>query len=322
MNKQIISLIIPTFNEEKFIEQLIINMVNLEPANKEVFFVDGGSTDKTVSLIKKYVSKYENIHYVDNPDQYVSNGFNKAFKLSKGKYVALMGAHTKYPDDYLKIGLAALESNEADAVGGSLKHIANTQKGEVIAACMSSSFGVGNTEFRTSKKRMFVDSVPFAIYKKSMIEKIGLFDTQLVRNQDDEYHYRINASGYKILMIPEMETEYVVRSSFRKLFSQYFQYGFFKPLVLKKVKSSVRLRHIIPSLFVLYLFTLPLSYWVPIWGIPLALYLILGFYSSTKFFKSPLQRLQAVYVFSLLHISYGLGFLLGLFKKNETQIDK
>jgi succinoglycan biosynthesis protein ExoA len=316
--KNIISLIIPTFNEERYVEQLINNMIALEPANKEVFFVDGGSSDKTALTIQQYAAQYEKIHYVHNPEKYVSNGFNKAFSLSKGKYVALMGAHTKYPDDYLKIGLAALESNEADAVGGPLQHISNTEKGEVIAACMSSSFGVGNTEFRTSKKRMYVDSAPFAIYKKDIFDQIGLFDTQLVRNQDDEFHYRINAAGYRILMIPEMETEYVVRDSFKKLFSQYFQYGSYKPLVLKKVKSSIRLRHIIPSLFVLYLFTLPLCYWAPVWVIPLVLYIIFGFYFSGKLLKNPLQRLQAIYVFSLLHISYGLGFLFGLFKKNEA----
>jgi len=313
-----ISIIIPIYNEEKYVENLAMSILCEDGIQKEIFFVDGQSTDKTIEILNDLKKKYSNIYIIENSKMYVSFGFNKAFPLTQGKYITLLGAHAIYPKGFFKIAFEYLEKNECDVVGGPLIQVGKGIVGESIAYAMSSKFGVGGTEFRTESKKQFVDSVAFAVYKKEIFNKIGLLDEQLIRNQDDELHYRINSKGYKILMVPEMACTYFVRNNIRLLFRQYFQYGLYKPLVFKKVKSGMRLRHIIPALFCMYLVTLiPFSIINILYAIPIVLYLLMLVIVTIKSKLSFRHYPFIVSSFFTLHFSYGMGFLLGLFRKNK-----
>ncbi|MES2780126.1 MAG: glycosyltransferase family 2 protein [Bacteroidota bacterium] len=302
-----VSIIIPVFNEEAHIEDLLSSIYNGNTSSIEVFVCDAGSTDQTLNILKSL--NHADLHIVNNPQKFVSFAFNNTFPITTGKYISLIGAHAYYPQHYFDNAIRYLET-ECDVVGGPLIQLGKTTTGKAIAFAMSSKFGVGGTEFRTEKKKMIVDSVAFAVYKREIFTTIGLLDETLLRNQDDELHYRMNALGFKLLMVPEMECSYYVRDSFGALFRQYFEYGLYKPLVFAKVKSGIRLRHIIPSLFVVYLLCLPLLLFLMdiIAFIPLGAYLILAVLMALKSKYS----IQVIIAFLTLHLSYGSGFLLGL----------
>lgn len=308
----ILSIIIPVLNEERHILDLIASLIQEDGIEKEVFLVDGGSTDQTISIIKEEQKKHPNIFLEYNKKKFVSHGFNKTYQKTKGKYITLLGAHSVYPDAFFKAGISELEAGSCDVIGGPLKQHGKTCIGESIAYAMSCRFGVGGTEFRTEKKRMYVDSVAFAIYRKEIFDHIGLLDEELIRNQDDELHYRINANNYRILMIPEMECTYYVRNSIQSLFKQYFAYGFYKPLVLKKVRQAIRFRHLIPAAFTLYLITLPLIAYYWWWFLPFTLYLAFNIFFSIQNLLPLKNKLLLPVIFFTLHLSYGLGFILGL----------
>ena len=140
-----------------------------------------------------------------------------------------------------------------------------------------------------------------------------MFDTQMLRNQDDEFHYRAKHNGFKIYLDPGIKSWYKPRSNASTLWKQYFQYGLFNPLVLKKVRSGLKLRHLIPSIFCVYLFTLPLSYVFSFWIIPLILYMFIDFLSSERYGKKEgfYVKKYMLIVYPILHISYGLGFIKG-----------
>lgn len=310
-----LSIIVPVFNEIKYIHPLLGSLLMQDGVEKEIFLADGGSTDGTVAVIEAYAQQHSNVHLVRNEKKYVSFGFNKAFPQTTGKYITLMGAHALYPDGFFSNGLKYLEAGECDVVGGPLLQEGKTPAGKAIAYAMSSKWGVGGTEFRTERRKMYVDSVAFAIYKREIFEKIGLLDEELVRNQDDELHYRMNAAGYRILMVPEMQCVYYVRDSLSALFRQYYQYGLYKPLVLKKVRQGIRFRHLVPPLFCLYLLSLPLAAIFALWLLPLAIYTIA---ILTIALSSPLSLSQKTTLFAafpVLHVSYGIGFLKGLIVK-------
>lgn len=314
MNPEI-SVIVPVLNESLFLESMVLSLLSKGTISKEILLVDGGSTDDTKNVIEQLTSRYSQVIYISNTERFVSYGFNKAFLSSKGNYIAFLGAHAVYPDDFFDLAIHHLTTENCDAVGGPLKQVGKSGKGSAIAYCMSQRIGVGNTEFRTAKEKMYVDSVAFAVYKRSVFDRIGLLDTELIRNQDDEFHYRMNASGMKILMVPEMQSTYYVRDTFRGLFKQYYQYGLYKPLVIKKVKSGMRIRHLVPAGFVLYLVTLPLLVLVSRWTVlPLICYACgIGFYAFL--YKGSLsEKVYALVSFFILHFSYGLGFIKGLFK--------
>jgi glycosyltransferase involved in cell wall biosynthesis len=313
-----ISVIIPTFNEEMYLKKLVYELLKSEKVICEIFICDAGSTDGTIEIINELCKKFKIVKYLNNKKKFVSFAFNEAYKITNGKYITLLGAHAFYPINYLEVGLKYLENGEADVIGGPLNQKGKSHNGNAIAMAMSSIFGVGNTEFRTSKKKQFVDSVAFAIYRKEMFEEIGLLNVTLKRNQDDELHYRIKKFGYKILMVPEMESTYYVRDSFFRLFNQYYEYGLYKPLVFKLVKEGMRLRHFVPSLFVFYIFLLPFLYlvFVNFAFLPLLLYFVFAFYFAFEKTNSPDLILRVFWAYLILHISSGLGFLIGIFKKS------
>jgi succinoglycan biosynthesis protein ExoA len=312
----VISIILPTLNEANYLRPLVENLLKSKSLISEIFICDAGSSDGTIAIIQELSSQYPMVNYFENKRKFVSFAFNDVYPLTTGKYMALLGSHALYPLHYLENGLQYLESGEADVVGGPLNQQGYGENGKAIALAMSSKFGVGDTEFRTSRKKQYVNSVAFAIYRKDMLQKIGLLDESLKRNQDDELHYRIKANGFKILMVPEMECTYYVRDSFAKLFNQYFEYGLYKPLVLKKVTQAIRIRHLIPALFVAYLVALPLFIiWIGASAcVPLLLYVILAFIVSFKATSNLVPIIKVIYAILILHLSYGSGFFLGLGK--------
>lgn len=312
-----VSVIIPILNEAMHLDTLLSGLMNKkERIAIELFLIDGGSTDGTINLIKDWQFKYPFIHQIDNPKKYANFAFNVAYPGSRGKYVAFIGAHAEYPPNYFESGKKYLDANECDIVGGPLIQKGRSVRGKAIAFAMSSRLGVGNTEFRTSQEKQFVDSVAFAMYKREIFDVVGLLDEELIRNQDDELHYRMNAAGYRILMVPEMKCVYYVRETLSGLFKQYFQYGLFKPLVLKKVRSGIKMRHLIPAGFVIYLLLLPLS-WLfmdKLALVPLLTYMVLLFYTAIGSNLKIKSKTYLLLVYPVLHISYGIGFLFGLRK--------
>lgn len=309
-----LTIVVPTLNEVCFIDELVESIEKIDETEKEILIVDGGSIDGTQEAVTSLSKIHPNLKLIDNPSKYVSNGFNKAFKASKGDYIALVGAHAIYPKNYFKESIKVIEEGLCEASGGFLLHEGKTSKGKAVAKAMSSKFGVGDTDFRTNPTRSYVDSVAFAVYHKKVFAKVGLFDESLIRNQDDEFHYRLNKAGFRILMLPELKIQYFVRESFKKLFIQYYNYGLYKPLVFKKVSSGMRLRHWIPSLFVLYLITLPIAFFFPIWLLPLFVYFLFSIYFGWKEKNRWNDKKWTPLVFPVLHIAYGFGFLNGLLK--------
>ena len=309
-----LSIICPVYNEAPHIDALVSSLLSDREIEKEIIFADGGSTDGTLQRLEELGKKYVNVFVVSNPRRYTNFAFNTARQHAKGKYIAFIGAHAEYPENYFSIGIQYLEKGECDVVGGPLHQKGRTHTGKAIACCMSSKFGVGNTEFRTENKKKYVDSVAFAIYSRDVFEKAGVMHEDLIINQDDEFHYRLRKSGFRILMIPEMRATYYVRETFFELSGQYFRYGLYKPLVFKKVSSGMRPRHIIPSLFTLYLLSLPLSLYYMFWVIPLLMYLVTDVLFSVLNTGNIIVKLKSILIFPILHTSYGTGFIIGLFK--------
>lgn len=315
MSQPEISIICPTYNEESYLPQLLKFFIKALPEHKEIIIADGRSTDGTRRIIEEYQKSYPFIKLIDNPHKYVSYGLNEAIKMATGKYIARVDAHTAYPDDYLLKCLEVHNDSGADNVGGYIYSRGKTEIGQAIAVAMSTSFGVGNTSFRTAVVDGFVESVPFGFWKRDFFEKFGYFDTELIRNQDDELNYRTNKKGGKIFQSSKISSAYYVRDSYQAMYRQYYQYGFFKPLVFKKLgNSGVRIRHLVPGAFFLYFLSLPLGilYWW--WLLPFFLYLLLNVrysFSSTYNFKVKMLTIPA---YILLHMAYGSGFLAGLWK--------
>ncbi|MBX0311553.1 MAG: glycosyltransferase family 2 protein [Sulfurihydrogenibium sp.] len=319
-----VTVIIPCRNEKKIIEKCLDSVINQDyPKDKlEILVIDGMSDDGTREIIKKYIEQYTFIKMFDNPKKIVPTAMNIGIKNAKGDIIIRMDAHTEYPKDYISKIVHWLNKSGADNVGGILiiKPSTNTLIAEAIAIGSTSTFGVGNAYFRTGlSKPRYVDTVPFGAYKKEVFDKIGLFDEELIRNQDDELNLRLTRQGGKILLVPEIVSYYYTRDSLSKLWKMYFQYGYWKIRVIQKHKLPASWRHLVPAIFILTIFvTFILGFFNRVFfyilGIIIGIYLIVSMFFSLKIsLKKGLKYFIVLpLVFGTLHFAYGFGFLKGI----------
>ncbi len=313
-NNCLLSVICPVYNEVEHIEKLLRFFVQAKPESKELFLVDGGSTDGTIEILEKWATRHSNVFVLYNEQRYVPYALNMAIPLCSGDYIVRLDAHTEYKADYFEQILLAFQKSKADIVGGPTR---TKREGvcQAIAYAINTSLGVGDSKVHQDDYEGFTDSVTFGAWRRSIFSVTGLFDTHLRRNQDDEFHYRAKSMGFKIYQSPTIYLSYYPRKTLGALFRQYFQYGLYKPLVLRKVPDEIKWRHLIPFFFVLYLLMLPLLLSLHVvFVFPLCLYLLLVLYYS--FFNDLPWRakMRCLLVYPVLHISYGSGFLLGLGK--------
>ena len=244
-----VTVIMPVRNEAEYIEKSLGAVLEQDypPDLMEVIISDGMSTDGTRDIVRSFESNRHNIFLIDNPGKIVPAGLNKAINQAKGEIIIRVDGHCEIESTYVRRCVKHLLKGGIDAVGGPIETIGENNISEAIAIGMSSNFGVGGSAFRTIKnKEAFVDTVAFPAYPKRTIEKCGLFDEELVRNQDDEYNYRLRELGGKILLSPDIKSKYYGRSSLKALWRQYFQYGYWKVRVMQKHPRQMRLRHFVP----------------------------------------------------------------------------
>jgi glycosyltransferase involved in cell wall biosynthesis len=308
-----ITVICPVRNEEESIEDVISFFITSEPKDKELLIIDGESNDDTVRIVQKYATKHPNIRILKNPDRFVPYALNRAIADSAGDPVIRLDAHTEYAEDYFLRIMDCFNRTGADIVGGPMRAVGRNQFQSAVAIATSSAFGVGNSAFHNENKEGYTESVYLGAWRRTVFESIGLFDTEMLRNQDDEFHYRANSKGLKVYLDPRIRSWYQPRDSAGKLWKQYFQYGLFKPLVLKKVKGGLRVRHLIPSGLFLYLISLPIAFVLPIWLLPLLAYFALDLIVSVA--RGASEGFKVIVnmcvVFPILHLAYGAGFIKG-----------
>lgn len=306
-----LSVICPVLNEEKYINKILTFFTCSKPEEKELFIVDGGSTDNSIEIIKKYLSN-KNIHLLHNSKKYVPFAMNMAIPLCKGEIIARIDAHSDYSIDYFEKILETFEKVEADIVGGPCLPAYKSNFQCATGLIIASKFGTGNSRMHDDKYIGYSDGVTFGAYKNEVFKDTGLFDERLKRNQDDEFFYRAKSFGKKIFLTPEIKLWYYSRSTLKSFFKQYFEYGIYKPIVLKKVKSEIKIRHLIPSLFTLYLVSAPLMIVSFLWTLPLFFYLILDLVFSLKVKVKLRVKLLIIFLYPVIHLAYGSGMIWGL----------
>ncbi len=312
MTNPSVSILLPIRNEENFIGQTLKSIIEQDyPKEKlELVIADGDSNDGTISEINKLKKEFYNLKILYNKDKTMPKGFNLALNSSKSDIVLMFGGHSVLPKNYISKSVENLKNNNSSCAGGVIEAIGDSFWGNVIARSISSVFGVGNVSFRLkNSKSGYVNSIPFGCYKRSIFDTIGGLDEELIRNQDDEFNFRLTQSGYKIWQDSSLVIKYFCRLSLKKLFNQYLQYGFYKVRVIQKRRALISFRHIIPSLFLISLFIPVISIYV------FLAYFLSGLFFSIKINKFNITKLIACQItFFIIHLSYGLGFIFGQFK--------
>jgi glycosyltransferase involved in cell wall biosynthesis len=315
-----VSIIMPVRNEAKWIDACLQGILAQDyPADRlEILIADGMSTDGTRDLLARRAEQDARIRLIDDPEQRAATGLNAAIRAARGEIIVRMDAHTNYALDYVRECVRVLNATKADNVGGPARTQADTYFERAIAAAYHSWFSVGGARFHDVDFEGYVDTVTYGCWPRQTLERIGLFDPELVRNQDDEHNLRLRRMGGKIWQSPGIRSWYRPRGSLLALFRQYMQYGYWKVRVIQKHRLPASFRHVVPGLFLLAIVVLacltPFSK-LAAWSLACLgglYFLSLAVASLVTSLRAGIGLLPVLpAVFACYHFGYGYGFLRG-----------
>lgn len=319
MTTQLVSLIAPCRNERDHIDAFVQSVWAQQLPEgwaMELLVADGQSDDGTAERLQALAQGDARLQVVANPGRIVSTGLNACLAQARGEVIARMDIHTTYANDYIAQCLAVLQRTGAHNVGGPWVAVGDTPMQRAIAAAFQSRWVVGGARSRDVHYEGPVETVYLGCWPRASFERFGVFDEQLVRNQDDEHNLRITLGGGRIWQSAAIRSTYRPRGSLRQLFDQQRQYGYWRPFVLAKHGRPASLRQLVPAAFVAALVLLLLIGWISL--APLAI--LLGLYGL--YLAAVSTRIAATVDWALgprlpgvvaaYHLGYGVGTWQGL----------
>lgn len=317
-----VSIIIPCRNERHTIVECLDSILASDYPREllEILVADGMSDDGTRPLLEEYSREHPTVRVIDNPQKIVSPGLNRAILAASGEIIVRIDAHSEYARDYIRQCVEVMRETGADNVGGAWRTRAHGYLPQAIALAFHSPFAAGGARSRDVNFSGDVDTVIYGCWRREKLIELGMFDEELVRNQDDELNLRITRGGGRIRQSARILSWYQPRPSIGALARQYSQYGYWKVRVIQKHKLPASIRHLVPGAFVGSLLGLCL----PALFFPPARWLFLGILSFYLFANlsatvltcrkpSDFKFLPVLpLVFAAYHFGYGYGFLRGV----------
>lgn len=184
--KPLVSILTVVFNSARFLEETILSVMNQDYDNLEFIIVDGGSTDGTLEVIRKYEHAIN--YWVSEPDKGISDAFNKAIILAAGDYVNFQGA-----GDYLLSSnvvsemMAAVDVRNDMLVCGKVQRVAEMKRKEVLWVVPKHYTPVFDK--RSLLLRMPLPHQALFTHRK-MFDLYGLFDVDNIFTMDYEHLLR------------------------------------------------------------------------------------------------------------------------------------
>lgn len=320
----LISLAVIALNEESTLPQLFENIKEQTyPHDKmEIILVDSMSTDKTYEIMEKFKMEtdFYKVKILKNPKKILPAGWNVVIATYEGDALIKVDAHATIPPDFIEKNVNLMKSGE-HVTGGKRPNIIdeNTPWKEMLLEAENSMFGSGIAPFRTTTGRKYVNSLFHAMYSREVIDKVGNFNEKLARTEDNEFNYRIRKEGYKLCYDDNIISYQHTRNSLPRMLKQKKANGMWIGLTTFVCRECLSIYHYVPFAFLMSLIASILL--LPFTNI--LFYLVMGSYLvvnigmslisifSKKF--NPYNLLLPI-IFFMLHISYGIGTLIGFIK--------
>lgn len=317
-----LAVVIPCRNEAAYIEGCVRSLLQADYPQEllSIRVVDGMSDDGTREILAGLAAQFPQVRFIDNPRRTTPIALNLGLRMGGFDAAIILGAHAEVDAGFLRRNVEALRRDStAGCSGGIIENVYDGTTARAIGAAMGHPFGVGSAHFRTGRRDGHVDTVAFGCYRSEVFASVGYFDDELVRNQDDEFNYRVTQAGFRILLDLGIRSKYFVRASYPRLFEQYEQYGFWKVYVNRKHGVVTTMRQLVPAAWVAFVL-MGLSLAALSWAIAatfltgVALYVLAAWYSAGKVSGTIQERSGVFQAFVVLHAGYGIGYLRGVWE--------
>jgi succinoglycan biosynthesis protein ExoA len=321
MTAPLVSVIVPMRNEARSIGACLdaIRAQDYPADRLEIVVVDGGSTDGSRAIVDTVAAVDARVRCVDNPGGRIPAGLNVGIRACRGELVARVDARCLLDPDYLSAGVRVLAETGADNVGGPVRAATEDGAARVLALATQSRFGLGGAAARyRDGGRREVDTVYLGFYPRRVLQRIGLYDEEMLRDQDDELNFRLRERGGRVVVDPAMRTRYLNSPSVGRFLRQNFLYGYWKVRVWQKHPRMMSVRHAVPPAFALAVLIAPVaaassSHAARVVAAGALVYALAAGGAALQATRGAgwRERLALPAVFLGLHLAWGLGFLAG-----------
>ncbi len=321
----LISLCMIAYNEQDAVGGLFrdISLQDYPHDQIEIVFVDSMSTDGTYQKMEKFKNTdfgFNKVTIVQCAKKNQAFSWNVALMTAKGDIIIRVDAHARIPRNFVSRNVYNLNQGE-DVVGGGRPNITSDVSSWrlTLLAAEDSLFGSSVASYRRPPtQKEYLDSLFHAAYKREVIETVGGFNENLGRTEDNEFHYRIRQAGYKLCCCPDIISYQHSRNNLKDMIRQKYSNGRWIGLTLSECPHCLSYFHFAPFGFVVMLVFLSI---LAAFGHPMTLYILLIIYGMFDLVNTvgcfTMKNLQPQFIllpliFPILHISYGIGTIVGL----------
>ncbi len=322
-----VSLCVIARNEEEFLPNLLGDLLQQTyPKEKtEIVLVDSMSTDDTRKVMERFAQDHKDeyiaVRVESNPRQIQASGWNVAIAAATSDVLIRIDAHTHIPEEFTEKNMKVLNSGEN--ISGGVRpclSMNNSRWGDVLLETENSLFGSSFNISRRGTQRQYVKTMFHAAYRREIFDKVGGFNESLLRTEDNELHYRMRQAGYQFCFDPEIVSYQYARNTLPKMVRQKYANGYWIGLTLGVCPGCISAYHLVPAAFVLAILCTTL---LGLFGFGLlaavmwcayGAFTVLGTVASFVHGKGNVFSLMMPVLFLLLHVSYGVGTLVGLVK--------
>jgi GT2 family glycosyltransferase len=313
-----VSVLIPVLNEEQHLRQAARAMLGQEfGGNIEFLFLDGGSSDATPKILADLAASDARVRVLNNPARRTPQALNIGLGHAKGEFIARMDAHTMYPPRYLLTGVERLRRGDIASVSGPQIAVGASPGSRRVALALRTRLGTGGAGFRSELEReVEIDTGFTGMWRRATLEQHGGWDEEFVNDQDMELAARIRQAGGRIVCVPDMAASYIPRDTLLALARQYLRYGRYRVKTTHRHPQSLRRSQLLPPALAATALAVVAA---PSRTVRRAARIGLAAYSATLLGSSARaacgegasESAALPFVWVTMHLSYGLGFLLG-----------
>lgn len=323
-NLPLVSFIIIARNASKHLPHIFSDILLQDyPRDKlQILLVDGRSEDNSRKIMEEFAAAHPEliVKVLDNPGRILSCGWNVALAEGEGDIILRVDAHSRIPSDFIKKNVKNILAGENIVGGVTLSETSLEMRPGLLAIAEISKFGGSVADFRNPGHPRYVDTLAYAAYHRNVFEKVGGYDERLVRNQDNEIHYRMKQAGFKFFFDPEIKSFHIPHSSLYGILKQKYGNGFWIGLIMGIQPRCFGVRHFVPALFVgalVVAFVLGIVWnWFPVIFLTVSYGVCAIVFTIEALFKAPLKIKRFCVllpiIFFLMHLAYGIGTLWGL----------
>ena len=242
------SVIVPVFNRPDEVGELLASLKEQTFTDFEVVIVEDGSTNTCKSVCDGYSGTLD-LHYFNKDNSGPGQSRNYGAERARGDYFLILDSDVVLPPGYLQAVEDELTHEPADAFGGPDRaHPSFTDTQKAISYAMTSFFTTGG--IRGGKKKLdkfYPRSFNMGI-RREVYQALGGF-SKMRFGEDIDFSIRIFQGGYRCRLFPEAWVWHKRRTDFRKFFRQVFNSGIARVNLYKKYPDSLKLVHLLPSVF-------------------------------------------------------------------------